>query len=116
MEKDAIIVEVSREATLIDQWHNDLIGHETLEWNAGPILGQLGALVTSASSQLASTSWWAARVAVHSRIFFGAVFNNSTSQMLSSALSAELGCNPSSHWTYTRLGLPRIHFHSSMNV
>lgn len=53
-----VLYSIKYEATLIGQWHSDLIGHETPEWNDPrcPVqycttIGQLGALTTRCSSR-----------------------------------------------------------------
>ena len=67
------------EATLIDQWHNDLIGHETLEWidsrSVRTTIGQLrGALVTTPHGHGVHlnlpTCLWAARAVAHPGKYF----------------------------------------------
>jgi hypothetical protein len=71
-----------------DQWHNDLISHETLEWNAGPIrdsraltIGQLGALVTVRALRLNRATRVSARA--HSTNFFGrCIFNKQSMAQL----------------------------------
>jgi hypothetical protein len=109
----------------------------TRRWNGTDpsIVGQLGELLSRHHGVHLNlpTSRWGARAVAHSGKYFWRCIQQQSKAQLGSVCEIGLvylpvflhanclretppilGCNQSSHWTYTRPGLPRIHSHSTI--